>query len=429
MLKMNNHRNHSQFQPPFRAGSLPDSESDTIVSFMYPRLPVTGLLPELPPVYESTKQFEAVSQQSWNLPVTPVPPARPAFRFRSAVASKLVQKKIIAVVSLIVLLGIAGFLLMNARASATDVTLYQVSAQNTTQYTGGGGTVFPRQQLSLAYSLPERAVAVFVKAGDQVSPDQALLRLDPTQLNAQVKQEADDVAAAQAYLTSVSTNGTATSIAQAQQQYTLVKNKYNALVAESSSLLLHNGNLISPMNGVVTAVNINPGEVFAADTPLLVIMDEATVIVHVKVPLANLAQIHSGQQAIVTPSALPDLNLKGTVSAIVPQADPQTDTFEVWVSVENPNRALLPGMSAFVRIQSSGRAFVVPRLGILNPDRGPIAFVVRDQHVYIQHVHVTGHVGDALLVDDGLLAGDRIVLVGQYKLRSGQDIRVQSVEK
>ncbi len=310
---------------------------------------------------------------------------------------------------------------------AADVTIYRVSAQDATPYISGGGVIFPRQQLSLSYPLPEKALAVFVKVGDEVVPNQPLLKLDPTQLNAQAKQLSDDVAAAQAYLASVSASGNSSAIALAQQQYSLTKSKYNAFVA--SPLLLHNGNLTSPMRGVVTTVNINPDEVFAANMPLLIIMDESVVIVHVKVPLANLSQVHTGMQAIATPSALPDLNFKGTISVIVPQADPQTDTFEVWVSIDNSSKTLLPGMSVFVRIQAAGRALVVPRSGILSSDKDPVAFVVRNQRAYVQEVHVAGEVRDELLVDAGLARGDTIVLVAQYQLRDGQTIRVQSVEK
>lgn len=288
--------------------------------------------------------------------------------------------------------------------------------------------VFPRQQFTLSYPGVEYAVDVLVKVGDQVARNQPLIRLDPTRLNAQIKQMSDDVAAAQAYLSSVSAGGNAASIAQAQQQYTLTRNKYNALVAESSSLLLHNGNLISPMSGVVTAVNVSSGEIFAADAPLLVIMDESTVIVHVKVPLANLSQIHTGEQAIVTPSALPNLNFQGTISSIVPQADPQTDTFEVWVSIPNPHQTLLPGMSAFVRIQAAGQALVVPRLAVLNPSLEPVTFVVRNQCAYLQPVRIEATVGDRIFVHDGLKIGDRVVLVGQNALRNGQRVSVSSVE-
>lgn len=332
-----------------------------------------------------------------------------------------------AIVGIVALIGVVAFFVWQ-NAKAADVTLYQVSVQNTTQYIGGGGIVFPRQQLDLSYPVAERVVDVLVKAGDTVAPDQALLRLDPTQLDAQVKQASDNMEAAQAYLDTVSASGNALNIAQAQQQYDLAKNKYNALVAQDSSLLVHGGNLVSPMKGVVTSVDINPGEVFSADTPLLTIMDESVEIVHVKVPLSNLGQVYSGQPATVTPSALPDLNLNGTVSSIIPQADPQTDTFEVWVSVANTRGTLLPGMSAFVRLQSQSRGIIVPRLVVLDPDRHPVVFVVRNQHAYLQHVQVVGRVRDSILIGSGLSAGDRIVLVGLDALRDGEAVRVKAVE-
>jgi len=341
------------------------------------------------------------------------------------------RRKIILIIAIgvVSLLAVGIYIAwMSMNTAAHDVTLYQVSERNVTQYSGGGGMIFPHQQFTLSYPVAEYAVNVLVKSGDQVTSKQPLLQLDPTRLDAQVKRLSDDVAAAQAYLNSVTASGNAASIAQAQQQYTLSKSKYNALVAESSSLLLHDGNLISPMNGVVTTVNINAGEIFAADTPLLVIMDESTVIVHVKVPLTSLSLVHTGQQAVVTPSALSNLSFQGTINAVVPQADPQTDTFEVWVSVPNPHKILLPGMSAFVRIQTPERAIVVPRLAVLDPSYDPVTFIVRDQFAYLQPVQVTTLVDDRFLIHSGLTVGDKVVLVGLNNLHTGQRVHVSSVE-
>src|SRR5438105_15299975 len=92
------------------------------------------------------------------------------------------------------------------------------------------------------------------------------------------------------------------------------------------------------MRGVVTAVNINPNEVFAPNTILLTIMDQSTVIVYAKIPLSNLGQVHLGLPAVVTPSALPDASFQGTVISVIAQADPQTDTFEAQVKVHNPQQ-------------------------------------------------------------------------------------------
>ena len=330
---------------------------------------------------------------------------------------------------LVVILGILFIIGQTVLKSSTSVTLYQASIQNVTQYVGGGGIVCPQQQYVLSYPETEQAVDVLVKAGNTVVPNQPLIKLDATQINIQIKQASDDVAAAQAYLNAVSSGGSSGAIAQAQQQYAIAKNRYSALVSQTASLTLHNGNLVSPMSGVVTQINVNTGEVFASDVPLLTIMDESTVIVHVKVPLANLGQVHTGQTAIVTPSALPNVNLTGQVSSIIPQADPQTDTFEVWVSVQNPAANLLPGMSAFVRIQSSGRAVIVPRLAVLDSDRDSSVFVEHNQHVYLQHVHVSGRSADTIFVDAGLSGHDYVVLTGLYQLHDGQQVRVNGIEK
>jgi len=333
----------------------------------------------------------------------------------------------VSVFAALILAGICVFLAWS-NMKAADVTVYRATVQHITRSIGGGGMVYPRQRFDLSYPFPERVMDVLVKAGDQVTPNQPLLRLDPAQLNIQVKQAADNMAAAQAYLTTVTASGNTLSIAQAQQQYNLAKNKYNALVAQSSFPLLHGGELVSPLRGVITTIAVDAGEVFPADTTLLTIMDESTLVVHAKVPLATLQQVALGQHVLVTPSALADRHFDGVVSAIIPQADPQTDTFEVWVQVPNPNHALLPGMSAFVQIQLQQESIVVPRLAVLNSNREATVFVVREQHVYLQRVLVMGRENDVLLLSSGVDPGDEVVLVGLDKLHEGQQVQIRSVE-
>ena len=190
---------------------------------------------------------------------------------------------------------------------------------------------------------------------------------------------------------------------------------------------MRGGKLIAPLDGVVTALNIDPGEVFQADTPLLTIMDESSVIVHVKVPLTNLGQVWRGQSAQVTPSALPTLMLPGAVISIIPRADPQTDTFEVWVAVQNASGQLLPGMSAFVRLTTSGRAISVPRMAVFELAQTWLVFVVLDQRAYLRPVHIGARAMDVVYVDTGLARGDLVVLIGIDRLRDGQQVRIARV--
>jgi RND family efflux transporter MFP subunit len=391
------------------------------------------------PLSSSGAEFDMRSQQRQHAPMQSMVPQNATFTQNAPDPGSFPNfsqqpKKsrpwfISSLLVVLVLLGGAVFAMWWFTSSTPDVTLYQVGSQNVNQDIGGGGIVFPRQQLDISYPTSELVKAVLVKAGDSVVARQSLIQLDASQLNIQIQQAANDMAAAQATLTTAQATGNISQIAQAQQSYTLAKDRYNALVAQAQSPTLNNGNLISPMSGVVTAVNVNPGAVITANVPLITIMDESIEIVHAKIPLSNLGQVHLGQQATVTPSALPGLTEVGTVSSIIPQADPQTDTFEVWVSVTNTNHLLLPGMSAFVHIQSAGKALVVPRLAVLNPDSKAVVFVVQDQRAHLQPVQVVGRTADAIFIGQGIKAGDKVVLVGINGLQDNQPVRVSGVEQ
>lgn len=286
-----------------------------------------------------------------SMPVQDVQHEQKQFPAEAHVQPKLRLRKRGIMFCLVCFCGVILLVWVTVKGTASDpYVMHTGNVQRVVQTTSGGGIIFPYQQLVISYPVAEHVVAVLVKPGDSVKQNQPLMQLDPAQLSVQIKQAASDLATTQAYLNAVSAGSTIT-VAQAQQEYDRAKNRYNALVAQQSSVTLHNNNLITPMDGVVTAVTINSNEVFAANTPLVTIMDESKVIVRVKISLASLQRVKLGQIAFVTPSALPSKNVTGVVSAIIPSADPQTDTFEVWVEIVNTNNVLLPGMSAFARIQ------------------------------------------------------------------------------
>lgn len=355
----------------------------------------------------------------------------PAIFVRSQPARK-VNKRFLLVsglACLAVLLMVGGlFAWVRIKSLPPSVTLYQVGTQNFAQDIGGGGIVFPLQEDDISYPIAERALAVLVAPGDHVTANQPLIRLDLAALNAQLQQASNDVNSTKAYLNTVRREGNTVAIAQAQQLYNLAVDKYDALEAEASSSTLHNGTVISPINGIVTSLYIAPGEIFAANRTMIVIMDESAVIVRAEIPLTYLAQVQVGQSATVTPSSLPGVNLQGKISAIIPQADSQTDTFEIWVQVANPQQLLLPGMNAFVHIHNAGKALALPRLAVLNPQRESIVFVARGRRVYIQKVKIVARSVNTIYVDTGISAGDRVVLVGADVLQNGQEVRISGVE-
>jgi RND family efflux transporter MFP subunit len=335
------------------------------------------------------------------------------------------------VLALVLLLGVITYTLWYSFLATQQVTVFRVGRQQkVTSNVGGGGIVAAKQSFNVQFPLPEHVLNIMVKPGDHISTNQPLIHFDTSQLNAQIQQAANNVSAAKAYLNSVASVAiNPVTVAAAQQAYQVAENSYHALTAQTNSMTLHNGNLVSPVNGTVITVLVNPGENFSANAILMTLMDQSSVLVHTQLPLANLQQVQVNAPAQVVPSALPDLRLEGKVIAIIPQANPQTDTFQVDVSVANTQQALLPGMSTFVRVQNQQTAFVVPRIAILNPDNESVVFQVHNGHAYMRQVHVIGSAPNVFYVDSGLSPNDQIVVLPLNRLHEGQAVKINTVEQ
>jgi len=107
--------------------------------------------------------------------------------------------------------------------------------------------------------------------------------------------------------------------------------------------------------------------------------------------------------------------------------DPTTGDFSLRAIVPNPNGELLPGM--YVRaIVDEGvlpQGVLAPQQGILRDPKGNAsALVVSAQgKVEPRAVKVTRTIGDQWLIDEGLAAGDRLIVEGLQKVQPGMAVK------
>ncbi len=118
----------------------------------------------------------------------------------------------------------------------------------------------------------------------------------------------------------------------------------------------------SPLDGVVEALELEPGDLIAPSAPVLSMLDDSHVWVRAYVP-QNRLSVEIGQQLPVSIDSFPHDNFVGTVSFISRQAEftpsnVQTPeeraklVFRMKVDVPNPTHKLRPGMSADVVLPS-----------------------------------------------------------------------------
>ena len=128
--------------------------------------------------------------------------------------------------------------------------------------------------------------------------------------------------------------------------------------------------------------------------------------------------------------ALGGRSAAGTVTAVIPQADPLARAFPVKLAFKNPGGAL-PGMlvEALFPAGARGARVIVPKDAVVRQGEQQVVFVVSSEGtVRPADVRTAEGVGDWLVVDGSVQPGDRVVTRGNERLRAGQAVVGEPLE-
>lgn len=264
----------------------------------------------------------------------------------------------------------------------------------------------------------------------------ALPRKDLDQATVSLAQARTQYEVAQHHLDALMAGGKQEEIKSAKGQLQSAKGKY--LGAEAQ---LNYSEIRSPINGVVTDRPLYPGEMAAAGTPLLTVMDTSAVVARAHIPQDQAALLKLGGKAtIMLPGAVsggvPDKSsgeddaIEGKVTVVSPALDPNSTTVEVWVQARNPKGHLRPGTSVKISMlaRTVPNALVIPAAAVLTtPDGASYVMVAGSDSRAHQKMVKTGiRQADQVQILDGLAEGDRIVASGAYGLPDNTRIRVEA---
>ena len=186
------------------------------------------------------------------------------------------------------------------------------------------------------------------------------------------------------------------------------------------------GRVVSPMNGIVTVKQAEIGAMAGPGVPLLTLEDDTHYRLEASVEESQIREIHVSDQVQVRIDALGDELLSGTVSEIMPTADPASRSHTV--KIDLPARpALRSGSFGRARFSSEQKqAITIPRHAIT--ERGQLVSVFVVDHSGIARLRLikTGKAyDDRVEVLTGLSDGERIVIDGVEAVRDGS--RVDSI--
>ena len=282
------------------------------------------------------------------------------------------KKKILYIGSAVVMLAIGYFVFRSFRSAEQTFTFETAkigkgTISNTITATG---TIEAIKTVAVGTQVSGVIEKIFVDFNSQVKKGQLLAQIDETPLLAQLQQSKANVDQAEAQVKYQKSTYDRYQVLVgkkliAQSDFDLAEYNYNnALAALSNAKSVYDKNNInlsyariySPIDGVILDRAVDEGQTVAAsfNTPTLfsIANDLTQMRVEAKVDEADIGQIRLNQRVEFTVDSYPDEKFAGTVTEIrmQPMVTSNVVTYTVIIQAPNPDKKLMPGMTASTTI-------------------------------------------------------------------------------
>lgn len=208
----------------------------------------------------------------------------------------------------------------------------------------------------------------------------------------------------------------------AEAQAQAAKARYDAAIAQLSY-----SEIRSPIAGVIADRSLYAGEMAAAGSPLVTVVNVSRVIARTNVPVSQAASVKVGDTGTIAQTESGN-QVSGKVTVVSPAVDPNSTTLEVWVEADNPGEKLKPGATVHVSIlaETIPNAIVIPATALLPSDEGGVQVMVvgPDSAAHEKKVDLGAREADKVQVVKGLDVGEKVITGGGVGLDDGAKVRI-----
>lgn len=313
-----------------------------------------------------------------------------------------------------------GGVVEQLQVEAPRVRLATVQTQPVEQLQVYAATVVSEVKNNIAPSAPGRIDKILVEVGDNVKKGQKLVQMDDSnlrQMELQIKNmEVEFNRIDQLYKVG--------GVSKAEWDNMKLQIEVNKTSFQN---LLENTQLLSPIDGIVTARNYDNGDLYAGQA-VLVLQKITPVKLTVNVSEKYFARVKNGNKVSIEVEAYPGETFEGEVSLVYPTIDAMSHTFAVEVSLPNKDKKIRPGMFARATMNlGTEQHVVVPDVAVVKRSGTGerFVYVYEDGKVYFRPVQLGQRLGNRYELISGVENNAQIVTAGQVHLTDGIEVIVE----
>ncbi|MBS0580605.1 MAG: efflux RND transporter periplasmic adaptor subunit [Proteobacteria bacterium] len=306
--------------------------------------------------------------------------------------------------------------------------------------------VASRYANSMSFRVPGKLIERDVRLGDTVRKGQVVARLDPLDAKKQLVAAEAAFAAADHRQTFAKQqlDRDAAQIAQnlvARAQFEATQDAYSAALAAreqaAAQLVIARNNLqyqtlVADHDGLITSENADTGQVVASGQPVFGLAWSGDLDLLLDAAAADVGGFPIGQTANVILTALPGQHFEARVREVSPSADPQSRTYRVKLTLNEPSPAIRLGMTGDAWLApahgappaAASQTFTIPATALFHRGQEPAVWLVRgvDSTLELRPVHVHSYRDRSVLVT-GLRNGDLVVQAGVHTVYEGEHVK------
>lgn len=271
------------------------------------------------------------------------------------------------------------------------------------------------------------------RSGEHVSKGDVLLKIDDSELQAQLSQKEAQLTLAELNFNRLRRLLNENAISKSS--YDQAKATYNELAGAVKQIQaeLNFYTIRAPFDGTIGLRTLNVGQLVQPGTLLVNLQQYNPIYLDFSLPQTYVSRSLIGKSVKVEASLdAQNKYFKGTITSIDSQLNADSRTLMVRAEIPNPNNELMPGMFAQVSIpiNKKQQVLMVPSSAILNSLYGTYIFVLqhndKNQLEAMQTpVDATADHGDQVIISGkGLRSGQLIVKMGAFKLRNHETVQL-----